>query len=562
MTRVNDVYNDFSSGDLFQTIELFRLHPNSLQIQIGTDDFEICNPLGSKSKLHKITAFYFTIRNVPQKYRSKLNNIYLLLLCNSDDLKTKYTDVNDVLRPIVREVKYLEETGIRVGETDLLGTLSNLSYDNLGANFTLCLNECFSASPPFCRMCVCTRDEAQRLCVETPSKIRNREMYQHQLEIIAASEKVNLTETQGVKRYCVLNDLKHFNIFENFSVDIMHDLNEGCIPFLLKHTFNYCIKNKILTEENLVQKFQFYDYGFLNLDQTPSVINLSKHNLNQNASQAKCLFLHVPFVLFTEQQTTTLKSIWKCVESLLIIVQISYSSEIREADLTALNENIRIHLESLQEVFGVTLLAKHHFLTHYVRVIRLMGSLVPMSMIRYEAEHKILKRIARTANNFKNITKTIANMHQQATVTVVDSYEDHHSNGLKTSLPQDYIDTHCSLLIDYFELESEIHEFKWVKYNEWKYKKGLSVFFDKVLCEINRILLKENRFLFIVKKFQVLSFFNCLNSVQIKELYPNVFLTVEFSQLEHQKVYEKKILNGKFYLIIDTLETQRCIEME
>lgn len=232
--------------------------------------------------------------------------------------------MNDVLRPIVRELQFLENTDIKVNaNTQLRGTLANLSYDNLGGNWCLGLVIALTTKASCCKICECDKAESTQLCVEDKSKTRNKFKYKRQLEIVSASEKVDYLQTQGVKRYCVLNDLKFFHTFENFSVDIMHDLNEGCIPFLLKHLFTFCIKSEIISHESLIQKFQYYDYGFLNRVQTPSAINLSKKNLNQNSSQSKCLFFHVPFILYSELQHEKLKDVWKCVHSLLIITLIS-----------------------------------------------------------------------------------------------------------------------------------------------------------------------------------------------------------------------------------------------
>lgn len=558
-----DVYSTFSSGKIFQNNELFRAHPNSLQIQIATDDFEVANPLGSKATLHKVCAFYFSIRNVPEKFRSRLDNIYLLLLCNSDDLKTKFTDINDVLRPIVRELKYLEETGLSIDpDTHLYGTLVNLSFDNLGGNLTLGLSESFSTLSPYCRICVSTQAECKRSCVEMESKIRNKEMYNQQIEKVIDSEKMSLMDTQGIKRYCVLNELKYFHTFENFSVDIMHDLNEGCIPFLLGHLFKFCIKSKLISEENLVQKFQFYDYGYLNQDHRPSTINLSKKNLNQNASQSKCLFLHVPFVLFNEQNDTKLKEIWNCVETLLVITQISYSLKFHDSDLRVLKEKIKLHLECIRNYFNVDLIPKHHFLLHYVRIICLMGNLKSMSMMRYESKHKSLKQIAKIGNNFKNITKTMVTMHQQTTITNKESYMDVFSNGLKTVLPKNFIDLNESMLIDRFNLNENLFELKWFSYFEFKYKCGLFIFVDNILCEITRILNQAKDFYFIIKEFKVVSFSKCLNSANIEPKNPSIERIVQFSELEHKQVYEKKTVNNCYYIIIDSLETQRCMNLQ
>lgn len=83
--------------------------------------------------------------------------------------------------------------------------------------------------------------------------------YENSLELIARSTNVDYKQTKGVKRPCALNELKYFHTLQNKSVDIMHDLNEGAIPFLLKLVFSYCISQKIfnedLLEKNSVPRF-------------------------------------------------------------------------------------------------------------------------------------------------------------------------------------------------------------------------------------------------------------------------------------------------------------------
>lgn len=166
--RVPGVYTDFCSGDVFRNNELFKAHPNSLQIEIATDDFEVCDPLGSKSTLHKICAVYFSIKNMPPEYRSKLNNISVVALCNSDDLKTKYTDFNDIWRVIVKDIAELEK-GVYVGNgLKLRGTIINLSADNLGANLALGFVENFGSAHFYCRFCECDKNECKALTKEMP----------------------------------------------------------------------------------------------------------------------------------------------------------------------------------------------------------------------------------------------------------------------------------------------------------------------------------------------------------------------------------------------------------
>lgn len=103
-----NIFGCFRCGNVFQNSVFFQNNPNAIQIEIATDDVEICNALGSKSNVHKVCAVYLIIKNLPSKYLSRLQNIYLIALCNADDLKTKTTDFNNILELIVSEVKYLE----------------------------------------------------------------------------------------------------------------------------------------------------------------------------------------------------------------------------------------------------------------------------------------------------------------------------------------------------------------------------------------------------------------------------------------------------------------------
>ena len=46
--------NDYCDGSEFKRHALFSTHVNSLQLIFYYDDVEICNPLGSKSSIHKL----------------------------------------------------------------------------------------------------------------------------------------------------------------------------------------------------------------------------------------------------------------------------------------------------------------------------------------------------------------------------------------------------------------------------------------------------------------------------------------------------------------------------
>ena len=85
---------------------LFSSESHALKIQLFYDDFEPCNPLGSKKGSHKIGAIYFTLRNFQPKFNSCLDNIYLCILFHTQDIKTY--GFNAILEPLVSELKVLE----------------------------------------------------------------------------------------------------------------------------------------------------------------------------------------------------------------------------------------------------------------------------------------------------------------------------------------------------------------------------------------------------------------------------------------------------------------------
>lgn len=549
------VYKDFRDGSVFKSNELFKNHPNSIQIQIGCDDFEVCNPLGSKKTIHKICAVYFTVYNMPRKFLSKANNIFLLCLATTDDLKTEFTDFNDILRPIVNEIAHLEKYGIKINDSLILkGTLASLTYDNLGGNVCLGLVEGFRTSAAYCRICTMPQAECQVMCTEDATKIRNEKMYKKQLEIIENSTEVDYKETQGVKRFCILNHLSYFKIFENINADIMHDLDEGVILRFLKQLFEFMVLKKILSKNAIQEKIQYYNYGYLQRDRVPSTFIFNQKNLNLNASQSKCLFQHVPFIFYAETQKPKLKGIWSSVESLLIVCQVANSSVIDNDDLKLLEDNVKIHLEKKRLFFDSTNKPKDHNLTHYVRIIREMGPVKHTSMKCYERKHKVLKKIASNTRNFKNINKTIATSHQQDISREKNSFTDTFTISASRFTSPEYSDQQKSEILKTFDSVENISEIEWVKFNQYDYRKGLLIYHSKTIFEIEKIFLVDQHVYFFCIQYNYCSYHKFASSIKIKCSNPIIYKIIKFNTNENLIVFEKIILHEELYVIMATLD--------
>ena len=75
---------------------------NCLEIILYHDDFEIVNPLGNKVSKYKISAFYFILGNIPSKFRSRLNDIILLLISSASFVQ-KY-GYSEILQPCLSRI--------------------------------------------------------------------------------------------------------------------------------------------------------------------------------------------------------------------------------------------------------------------------------------------------------------------------------------------------------------------------------------------------------------------------------------------------------------------------
>lgn len=236
------VYKQFCCGSVYQSNAVFN-DPLALQLQIGTDDFEVCCPIKSKATKHKINATYLHILNIPDEIRSKLDNIFLVSLCGTVNFKSQDYNYEHIAEMIVDEISTLETNGIKVGSKVIKGSLANIACDNLGAMSVLGFAEGFNTTY-YCRHCECSKSVCQKLVKEDKSKLRNKESYSNHVKMAENLSKMNLAKTKGVKRSCKFNELLFFHILDNMSMDLMHDVNEGLIAYCLSDFFELIIKKK------------------------------------------------------------------------------------------------------------------------------------------------------------------------------------------------------------------------------------------------------------------------------------------------------------------------------
>lgn len=190
------------------------------------DDFEICNPLGTSRKKHKICAIYWILCNVPSMFQSMLSSIYLAVLCKTEDVKTY--GFEKILRPLLHDLQTLEQQGVYVHqlETFLKGRVQCVVADNLAAHSMAGFIESFSGEY-CCRFCTASRADSQTNEVKA-GEFTLRTAEEHQRHVKLAKEKgVNVI---AVRKACVFSDsLSYFNVTTGYPPDLAHDLFEGIV---------------------------------------------------------------------------------------------------------------------------------------------------------------------------------------------------------------------------------------------------------------------------------------------------------------------------------------------
>ena len=107
------------------TPALFMTEHHALQIVLYYDELELCNPLGTSAKIHKIGnlvygkhggysivimhvgVFYYQLGNISSKYRSSLKSIHLVTITKSTIIKKYGPD--EILKPFMNAIKELEK---------------------------------------------------------------------------------------------------------------------------------------------------------------------------------------------------------------------------------------------------------------------------------------------------------------------------------------------------------------------------------------------------------------------------------------------------------------------
>ena len=225
-----------------------------LPLHFYTDDFEPGNSLGSHAGIQKLTGGYIALPFLPPHLVHKKENILL-----SSIFYTKHWKLfgNEAVFQKIIEAMNLSEQGIQInvnGKTQTIHfQLTLILGDNLGLNSACGFVESFRAVR-YGRFCTATSTMCEYMTYEDTKLLRNKTNYEQHVK--------NASYSSGIKEECVFNSVKNFHVTENKTVDMMHDVCEGIIPYTHSRILTMLVTvDKFFTLEQLNEEIEKFNYG-------------------------------------------------------------------------------------------------------------------------------------------------------------------------------------------------------------------------------------------------------------------------------------------------------------
>lgn len=284
---------------------------------------------------------------------------------------------------------YLETKGIIVGGAEFIGTVCILSHDNLGANSLLGFQQSFNANY-YCRICCTPKSEAQFVLDHDKMTIRDRENYMNDLG--------NLSH--GVVAPCIFNQLNFYHFLDSPTVDIMHDVLEGVVPYEMKLVLQKLISLGCLSLEIVNQRLLAHDFGKLESKNRPSPIKIDpkSNRIVQKAAQAWCLIRFFPVIFGDLISTEEQRKYCELLIQLLECMSYLFCRKFSASTINSLKISIIKHHKLFTDLFpDQKLLPKHHVMCHYPYIIKQSGPLISLWTMR---KHNYFVQLANNTKNF------------------------------------------------------------------------------------------------------------------------------------------------------------------
>uniref|UniRef100_A0A1X7T9Z5 Uncharacterized protein n=1 Tax=Amphimedon queenslandica TaxID=400682 RepID=A0A1X7T9Z5_AMPQE len=412
----DNLFEDYCDGSIFKNHLLFSVNPTALQVMLYYDDLEICNPIGSRAKKHKIGVFYYILGNIPPKWRSSLKVIQLVTIVRHS-LIHEY-GIDKILQPFMESIKKFEKAegvdlNINGQQHNFRGTITIVCADNL-ASWSLGGYKALASALRKCRFCMAIAEDMSSKFLSEEFQPRTRITHANHVTHLAGPLHDHIATTYGIVRDSILNQSQFFHVTEGLAPDIMHDILEGALQYETKELLIYVTQERrLISLSFLNQQIESFPYGYCDSSNKPSIITLTSHDhsLKQSATQMWCLARLLP--LLVGEFIPVGEPHWENFLLLLTIVEYVFGPVTSEDVVPYLKDLIREHHENFCQLYpNASIIPKIHYIIHLPEWLLNFGPASRYLCMRFEAKHSYFKSLAHRIKCFKNIEKTLAEHHQ------------------------------------------------------------------------------------------------------------------------------------------------------
>ena len=357
---------DFCDGARFKSHPLFSENPHALQVIAHYDELEICNPLGSHVKKHKVGVVIYTLGNIHYKYRSKLKFLQLAIVASIPVIEKH--GLHTVLQPLLHDLNILATTGIDVNIDGVLksykGALLAMLADNLASNDLGGFKKSFSFAFRCCRTCLVTKDTMSAEFFSEAYEARNDKKHLQDLKKLKGDANDHFSKIYGVNERSSLIDVKYFSIFGGgLPHDFMHDALEGLAPHEIKLMLMYFVSSNTFTLKEFNDRLLNFNFGYSEQDKPLPILSTTLKPdkiLRSSASQMLLLLRILPFLIADKIPED--EDHWHCFILLRKIFDLMLAPIVTENTCSSLKLLIRDHHAKFIHLYGSSsYIPKMHF---------------------------------------------------------------------------------------------------------------------------------------------------------------------------------------------------------
>lgn len=226
--------------------------------------------MGSHAGEEKLGGVYVSLACLPPYMTAKLKNIFISTIFYAKHLKLFNNE--NFFRKSIEDLQFLSKKGLQIkyngSDLTVYFQCVQILGDNAGLNRICGFSQSFKASY-FCRICSASNVECQQMIEETDSLLRTHKSYE-------ADVKTNNAKQTGVKEECIFNKVDKFDITENISVDLMHDVPEGTINYTVSKVVDCLINDNVITLETINYRIETFQYNDQEISNKPRPLFFSQ----------------------------------------------------------------------------------------------------------------------------------------------------------------------------------------------------------------------------------------------------------------------------------------------